>query len=162
MMEITSSIISKLKFIGQIKKGEKINVKHQFVQSDGFMTSFLRTFVNHDTRDNALTFITDTIKHSFEIISSYLPKCYKNLKKMTRCVNIIRDLQNAQMGILNLKKTYADDTMFCCKIETLNQEISAKISEIRHKYLIVMENVDNIDEEIIINYDDDEMHKKID
>ena len=44
-------------------------------------------------------------------------------------INIITDLKHAVNGISNLKETYKADLMFCCKLDTLIQEINSRLNE---------------------------------
>ena len=121
--------ISKLKFIAKLQKGEKINVRYMYIQPDGFVTRFSRTFINIDNRENTLTFIRGTIKRSFEIIKEYLYLENKDSRKQT-AINIIEDLKQAQGGIQNLKHTYIEDPMFGSKMDTLMEDINSRITEI--------------------------------
>ena len=75
-MESDKEVISRLKFISRINGGEKINVRYMFVQQDDIATKISRTLYYKDNRRNALSFIKNTIKRSFEII-----KFYKNSNK---------------------------------------------------------------------------------
>ncbi len=47
-MDATNEVISSLKFIGKLKKGDKINTKFMYTQPDGVWTRFSRTFINQD------------------------------------------------------------------------------------------------------------------
>ena len=58
--------ISKLKFIGKLKKGDKINIKYMVVQQNNLITKLNRTLYNVDNRTNTLNFISDTVKKGFE------------------------------------------------------------------------------------------------
>lgn len=125
MTENRESVINELKFIGKVKKGEKINVKYMCVQPDGIVTKISRTLINPDTRTNALSFIRNTINKCFSILDYYMKSNNKQL-----CINIIRDLENSKQGIHNLKSTYADDTLFCCSIDTLIERIDVRLKEV--------------------------------
>jgi hypothetical protein len=70
-MESDKEIISRLKFIGKIQKGEKINVKHMCIQPEGFITTISRTLINQCNRHTCLIFIKNTILKSFELAYSY-------------------------------------------------------------------------------------------
>ena len=67
-MESDSEIISQLKFIGRIGKGEKVNVQHKTVHPQGLRTQLVRTFYEPDSRWNLLNFITSILKRSLELI----------------------------------------------------------------------------------------------
>jgi len=98
-MDSNQEIISRLKFIGRIKKGEKINTRHMYVQPDGLGTSFSRTFVYQDNRGNALNFVQ----------------------------------MNAIVGLTNLKFTYINDVKFCCDMDTLLENVKARIANFKVK-----------------------------
>lgn len=132
LMENSSDIISRLKFIGCIKTGEKINTRHMYVQPDGICTKISRTFIFHDNRNNTLSFIKDTINRSFELLTLF-ERSTKDSDRVL-CINLVNDLHNAQKGLIHLKNTYIDDTMFKCFMETLLQSIDIKLSDIDSRY----------------------------
>lgn len=131
-METNEDVISRLKFIGKIQKGEKINVRNMSVQPDSIITRIYRSFINLDSRINTLNFVTQIIKKSFELINMHLVN--KRPFDKIWCVNIINDINNSRIGLLNLKDTYAADIMFCCKIDTLTQEMDARIQDMYAKF----------------------------
>lgn len=130
-MESDKEVISRLKFIGKIQKGEKINVKYMFVQPEGIATRVSRTLINKDNRSNTLNFIRGTIARTFEIISSYSTSQKESQRHI--CLHVINDLNQSKNGLINLKDTYLDDIKFTCDIDTLLQEIDAKLAEIEPK-----------------------------
>lgn len=131
-------IIPKIKFISKIQKGEKINVKHMNIQQDSLYTKLTRSFVYNDTRSNAFTFINHTIKKAFETLNHYLSN-YDKIYDKTICQNLINDLKNCKNGMINIKDTYIEDLMFCCKIDTLIEETDARLNDIIEKYKINLE-----------------------
>tara|TARA_B110000259_G_scaffold49886_1_gene58542 strand:- start:7278 stop:7766 length:489 start_codon:yes stop_codon:yes gene_type:complete len=118
-------IISRLKFIGTIKKGDKVNTRHMFIQPSGLATSFSRTFMNQDSRSNSINFCIETIKRSFELLTTYERSNNKSENQLY--INVLEDLKRSIIGIENLKSTYIDDNKFCCDMETLLQEIRARL-----------------------------------
>jgi len=127
-MEQTNEVISRLKFIGKLQTGDKINVKYMFVQQESIITSVSRYLIHQDNRQNTLNLVRDTIDKSFDII--YIYSKSDNHAQKQICTNIINDLKNVKNGIRNLKDTYISDTKFCCDMDTILQEIDAKLSEI--------------------------------
>lgn len=125
-MESNKEVISKLKFIGKLQKGEKINVRMLYVQQDGIVTQFLRTFLQ-DNRTKTLGFVQDTINKSFDLITYYEKS--NRLSERIMSSNLIDDLKRSKNGLVNLKDTYCDDVKFCCDLETLLQLIDAKLIE---------------------------------
>ena len=59
-MESGKEIISSLKFIGKLQKGDKINTKFMYRQPDGLPTRISRTFINQDNRHNTINFIQNS------------------------------------------------------------------------------------------------------
>ena len=131
-MESDKEVISRLKFIGKIQKGEKINVKYMFVQPEGIATRISRTLINQDNRQNTLNFIRSTISRTFEIITSYSSSNKESQRHI--CSHVIKDLKQCKNGLVNFKDTYLSDIKFCCDIDTMLQEINAKLVEIEPKY----------------------------
>ncbi len=146
-MDLDNDVISKLKFIGKIQKGDKINVKNMNVQSDGLLTRFTRGFIYFDNRQNTLTFIHNTVKKSFEIISHHLNSKHTFDKIIFE--NMVKDLKDSVKGMENLKETYMNDIMFCCKLDTLIEEIKARLTEMNklENKVIIEEKVDEIKKE---------------
>lgn len=132
MNHIDSEIISRLKFISKIEPNEKINIRHLFVQPDNITTKISRTFINPDTRKNTLFFIKTTVERSFELVTFYLKSSKPS--EVAICMSIIKDIENSKIGIMNLNATYINDRMFCCDIETLLQNINARLSGLKEEY----------------------------
>lgn len=137
-MDNNQEIISRLKFIGKLKKGEKINTRHMYVQPDGFGTSLSRTFIYQDNRGNALNFCQETIIRSFELLITYERSDRSSDKILFN--HLIKDLQQSTSGLSNLKFTYITDTKFCCDMDTLLENIMARLE----RYIPKIEE-DNID-----------------
>ena len=125
-MDTASEVISRLKFIGKLKKGEKINTRHMYVQQVGYTTSFSRTFLYQDNRCNALDLIQDTISRAFELLITYQRSEKDSDKTMYK--HLVKDLSTAVVGLVNLKFTYIDDTKFCCDMDTILESINARLS----------------------------------
>lgn len=131
-MDSNRETISRLKFIGKIQIGDKVNIKSMFIQPDGLITQLLRS-INQDNRNKTLIFIQDTINKTFEIL-----KCYEkssNIAEQIICKNLLFDLKNSKGGLQNLKETYSLDLKFICDIDTLVQTIDAKLLDINSKCL---------------------------
>ena len=90
-MDSSQETISRLKFIGRINKGEKINTRHIYTQPYGFVTSISRMFVYQDNRGNTLNFCHTTITRSFELLTSF-DLSTKNSDKILY-INLLKDLQ---------------------------------------------------------------------
>lgn len=123
-------IISKLKFIGKIQTGEKVNVKFMFLQPDNILTSFSRSFYYQDNRGNTINFVRNTIYNSFKIIEEL--KLSENIEEQLICKHIVLDLETAISGLENLKTTYTNDIMFCCDMDVLTDIVGRKLIEFKN------------------------------
>ena len=132
-MESTKEVISNLKFIGQLQKGDKINTKFMYRQPDGIFTRFSRTFINNDNRQNALNFIHKIIYSSLDVLMYYERSTKTSDKAM--CINIVEDLLQAKLGLSNLKLTYSEDLKFNCDLDTILQVIDSNMKDIEPKYV---------------------------
>lgn len=114
-------ILSRIKFIGRIQKGDKINIRYMSIQPDSWYTKIIRTIFCAENRQSAYDFVNFTINQGFEIIekSSYSSN------------HIIEDLKAACKGLGNLSETYHDDIMFCCKLDTLIESITARLDQLQ-------------------------------
>lgn len=133
-MDSYQEIISRLKFIGKLKKGEKINTKQMYVQQEGLATTLSRTFWAQDNRINTINFIHETIKFSFELLNNYDRSDSTPEKELAK--HLVKDLRQVNQGLEKLKQTYILDTKFCCDIDTLMEDIKAKLVVYNEKYII--------------------------
>ena len=129
-----TDLISKLKFIGKIKESEKINVKYMTLQKDTYTTAIIRTFLSQDCRQNTLNFISSTIEQSITLLINYFSSNINSKIKMAQ--NIYKDFTDSIKGLRALKTTYGDDTMFCCKLQTLIEHVETKKIDFHRKYTI--------------------------
>jgi len=161
-----SDVITKLKLIGMIGSGEKLNVRCLGVQTDSFITSIRRTFQKED-RGNSIIFISQIINKSFELLNTFAVDRFtvKNSKGKTLsnilCFNLLKDLKKSIIGIQNLKDTYHDDKLFICKLEFIIEDIEAKIKDFTNKNHLVLEEKDDTDEKCTIDFDTKETLTKV-
>ena len=131
-MDECQDTISKLKFISKVSKGDKINSKELMLQSDGIVTKISRSVYNVDNRQNALTFIQNTINSGFNYLNNYA-KSEKSGERLL-AKNLYNDLHSAKNGISNLRTTYSDDIMFCCTLDTYFQSIDVRLLEFKEQF----------------------------
>jgi hypothetical protein len=178
-----SELISRLKFIGKIQKGDKINVKHMFIQPESLMTKLSRTIFNIDDRTNTFIFLTSILGKSFDLLTAQLENTPESFRERELCIrsssstsdessvgsilgpkkppkhlngdgdntrprvgvtkdnffnilsiNLAQDLRNSIVGLKNLKYTYDDDKLFCCKMDVMLEEVSARLTEFEGRY----------------------------
>ena len=127
-----SEISSRVKFISKIQRGEKVDTRHMLVHADSLYNQICRTIFSAPDRNCTYQFVETTIKLCFEIISVHR----QSPKIEDRCVvfNLVNDLRAAIKGINNLKDTYIDDRMFCCKLDTLIEEITSHLAAFNEEF----------------------------
>lgn len=131
-MDNNEEIISKLKFIGKVRQGEKINIRNMVVQQEGLLTKISRSFISVDNRMNTLDFIKTTISRSFQLVYTFVASGSTSYKKMAS--NIISDIEFSKTGIKNIQGTYSTDIMMSCKLDAILEDIDAKLMELREKH----------------------------
>ena len=97
------------------------------LQTEGIVTAVSRSIWNTDNRQNAISFIQNTINQSITLIFKYAKSERESEQILAK--EMVKDLKQSKLGILNLKTAYNGDTMFCCTIDTFVQNIDAKLQE---------------------------------
>jgi len=139
MDDSRQDVITKLKFLSRVAKGQKINVKDMTLQDESWVTSASRSIWNIDNRNNTMTFIQNTITTAFNMITLLLKSDTVGDRQI--CKTIVSDIVSSKNGIKNLKSTYTDDTYFCCGVDTYVQMIEAHMTDLKSKKPDLFENV---------------------
>lgn len=128
-----TELLAHLKFISRIERGKQINVSEKVMQNPSLLTSFIRTFIRPDNKNNSRIFIENTVRQCISILKACAVS--QNVEDRYRCVDIIRDIAACRNhGIVNIKYTYKDHAMFVCHIDTLLQEIDASLSSLKSEH----------------------------
>jgi hypothetical protein len=122
--------ITHLKFISTFEPGDKINISTLQIEKNTLLNSIKRYWYG-ESRNTTLNFITSTIEQSFQIVLTLLNS--DNISDKMLCSSITIDLKKCINGLKNLQQTYSDDKLFFCTIDTIIDNIDAKISEIKFK-----------------------------
>lgn len=130
MNEYNRDIITRLKFIGTFAPGEKIDIKNLRIESNNILTPIKR-LIQGESREQTYSFINSTIERSFDIVKSYSTS--ERVSERLMCKNILEDMIKAIKGLQNIQKTYKDDKLFYCNIETIIENIHSKLSEVKVK-----------------------------
>ena len=126
-METQNETISKLKLIGRISNGDKLNVKGLFIQRDNFFTKLSRWLYYIDNRNNTVNFVRTVIYNTFTIINN-LSKSNRRYENLI-LINVLDDLESAKAGIINLMKTYEDDVKMNCDLLCLIESITVELTK---------------------------------
>ena len=130
-----------LEFISRIRVGQKINVRYRFLQNDGVVTAFSRTFWNIDNKDNALSFCDNTVRKTFNIIklaeadmTRYPEGSQDHKKAYSKVRRIIKLLCKASQGLENLQVTYSGYDRFISQLAHITGEINSELESRLHIY----------------------------
>jgi hypothetical protein len=130
MTEENKDLITKLKIIGQAKKGYKLNTRTlQYQRANSAFASFVRSFISVNNRNDTMRMIKTVISQSLETLHCKIAHADQMSKFVAQ--TLIRDLVQAQTGINELQETYEDDTDFCCSMKTQNDFITAYLNSLR-------------------------------
>ena len=140
MDDSRQEILTKLKFLARVDRGEKINIRDMSLQNESWFTTVSRTFWSVDNRNNTMNFIQNTITSAFNLIVLLLKSDTVGDKQI--CKTIIEDIIRSKKGISTLKTTYAEDTYFCCGIDTYIQMIDAHIAQLKSGYPEIFNGID--------------------
>jgi hypothetical protein len=130
IQEKNRETITHLKFIAMFQPGEKINVTNLYIESNTIITPIKRMLLG-ESRDTTLNFINHTIERSFEIIQTL--SFSEHFSEKMLCTSVISDLVKSVQGLKNIQKTYKDDKLFACNIDTIIDNIQAKLMELKLK-----------------------------
>lgn len=125
---LINETISALKFIGKIKKGDKINSNFMIIQNKSLLSRLSRTFFYNDTRTNSLKWIYRNITSAFQILCCNITS--DNIKDINLSNQIIHDLNMSKIGIENLIDTYKYDIKFVCDLQTIIQYIDNSLQDV--------------------------------
>ena len=138
------SVLSKLRFLSKIDKHEKLDVSSLSLVADTWWTSFYRTiktvaasqgiyWMNNESRKISLTFIETTTEEALELAKELLSREQTLSKSLNHNLGlmIIAALDELDLGIENLKKTYDSDKMFVSQIEAFQKILKVQISDLK-------------------------------
>jgi len=119
------SVLSGLKFIGKIRKNEKINTKTLTLQDNSsWLTGFFR-LLTVQNRAKTMLYIRDIIDKSFNIVDIYSSS--SDVRKQRMGSYIKKDIDGCIPGLKNLQDTYSDDVMFTCRLESCILDIKLRL-----------------------------------
>jgi hypothetical protein len=138
-METVYETITRLKFIGMVKPGEKIFVNNDLSISSTNIITWLIRKIYYENGKKTLEFLVSTVNRSFEIIQLNLLSDKSSDRAI--CKNLIKDLRDSRKGFINIKKTYENDLIVSCRIQTLIDSIDSNLRDLyeNHSYLFPTE-----------------------
>ena len=113
--ELTDNIITNLKIISMVQKNEKLCIRKGFLQIDKVSKfQFIKRFIFNDSRDNTL---------------HYLKQLVMDIKIIIEINGgiIVHDFDKIEIGINNLKVSYAQDPMIIASLDHIIKKIKKLI-----------------------------------
>lgn len=127
----TQEVLTRLKFIGTIQPGEKLNVSNLKIEPNSYVAPLKRYWYN-ESRKETYQFVYSIIEQAFIILFTLAPS--RKISDVMVCQNILIDLNQALQGVHSLQETYKDDNLFVCDLKTLIQAVESKIKEAKQKH----------------------------
>ncbi len=121
----SSEIIARLKFLQNVRPGDKIDTGLVVRQPDNWTTPFSR-YLRGETKSKTLAFLKKTIEDAFELQKRYSESDQEHLKGLAKVV--INDLHAALVGVANLKRTYTHDLKFVCDLTTVSEHTQMRLA----------------------------------
>lgn len=128
----TQEVLTRLKFIGTIQPGEKLNVSRLRIEDPASYIAPIMRYFSNESRQETYNFVYGIIEQAFTILFTLAPST--KISDGMVCNNILQDLNQALQGVKSLQETYRDDKMFVCELETLIQAVESKIIEAKQKH----------------------------
>ncbi len=137
MEDFIDSTIAGLKVIGMVPKNGKLAVKKgQICLESQMKAQGLRRWINGDSRDMTLLHVKNTVSNAFKIGRMLMNSDHLNASVMEETMRmwtlerIATELEKCEAGLINLKTTYADDSMILATIDVMVDRQRAHRSEI--------------------------------
>lgn len=124
--ELIDNTITNLKIVASCPVNTRLCVRKNqlIIDTDDYLQS-IRRWYNRDSRDLTLFHIKTTINNAIYLIKGLQNKEITiDLKEWT-LKTILDELISVNEGLLNLKETYNDDSLFKANIDILMQRVSA-------------------------------------
>jgi hypothetical protein len=124
-------IMSRLKFLQNLRAGDKIDTACILRQPNSWITPFAR-YLRGETKIKTLAFVTQTIEDAFTLQKKY---ALSNENYLTEMADVIlKDLHKALVGVANLKRTYSHDLKFVCDLTSVCEHTHLRLVAISPKF----------------------------
>lgn len=129
-------ILTNLKIISKIKKGEKMITNNMIMEIDNRYLQWFRRWWEQNSRISTVDFFNKILERAFQIIDeTYDNKDQKNYYFNEENSRILQkfslELTNARQGLNNLKETYTDDETTKSQLDIMDEKINQRIEKIQ-------------------------------
>lgn len=130
-------ILTNLKIISKIKKGEKIiTTNNMIMEIDNRYFQWARRWWEQNSRISTVDFFNKILERAFQIIDdTYNNKDKENYYFNEENSRILQkfslELNNSCQGLNNLKETYTDDETVKSQLDIMTEKINIRIEKIQ-------------------------------
>jgi hypothetical protein len=131
MDEVVDRTMANLKLMSMVNKGEKLCVRKGQLNIEQFdRLQPVRRWYNKDSRDNSLIHIRNTINDAIKISKGLLANNLQVGLSEWIVSALNEEIKKSEIGLQNLKTTYADDSSFVANLDVLIDRCKAHSDEI--------------------------------
>ena len=132
----TDQVLTNLKIISRIKKGEKIITNNAIMEIDNRYFQWARRWWEQNSRMNTIDFFNKILERAFQIIDdTYDNKGKENYYFNEENSRILQkfslELTNARQGLNNLKETYVDDETTKSQLDIMDEKVNQRVEKIQ-------------------------------
>lgn len=132
--EFIDDIMANLKVIGMLQKNSKLCVrKGKLAIDDESHFQFLRRWLKRDSRDSVLMHMKNTIVNAINTSKVLLNESKYSEHDKWVLLRLNEEMRACEMGIVNLKTTYAGDAMMVASLDVLIERLRASYDDISKK-----------------------------
>lgn len=129
--EMIDNTIANLKVIGMVQKNGRLSVRkgQLTLEPDDHFTK-LRRWFNKDSRDLTLMHMRNTINNAIKLSKGIFTNKIETELKNWSIQRLANEMQNCQLGLVNLKTTYNDDSMMVANLDVILDRLKAHCAEL--------------------------------
>lgn len=132
--DFVDNTISNLKIVAMVQKNQKLCVrKGQLTIEKGDRMQFVRRWIHNDSRDVIIMHVRNTVNNAIRIARSLIDGTAGPCTQFQEwtLMRITQELEAACHGLVNLKTTYAGDSIMIANLETLGDRIKVNCDDIQ-------------------------------
>jgi hypothetical protein len=152
-------IISRLRFLSKIKKGERLNVGELSVVGTTWFDKLQRAWTSmganadlgeiREGRKKSLIFITELYDSGLKLAKSMISESSSYNTDIWDM--LLRSMKEAQPGIMNLMNYYESDRLYISEVETFMDVLNARIHDLEMERFSILEQDEICEEDIVID-----------
>ena len=123
-------VVVRLKWIGSVREGEKLDTRNMTVQPMSMLTSVARCMKGLN-RNQTRVFLATTIDQAVRIVGDDINHIM-HASDIPAIERLLSDLESAIRAIPFIKQTYNEDRTFNCALDELTETTTQHLINFRH------------------------------